>query len=383
MDLQRLLASPPPPGKNWPRAADWHQDEDGRLAVIRHGRGKRSLGLLAYGLRGLDERELHLVVPRQAVDATRARAAFLTATAYVHKAQAADIRDAEPRMTLTEATEFYRQLGEPSEPAKWQAATWEPWLKELVDWVESRRVERVRNSERHAWHYRGRQVLSVRSFAAGGYELIAGANSRTPVEDVPEPVILRTSAGGALTADKKAAVRSAVDAAIDRRRTGEDSRHREHLLQAAIGTEPALIGMTRLRREFAAWRPKYTPSRGRAFIDFLGRDVDRIGHVIETKVGSDAQLGIQALDHWAWADAHRAELAGYIDADPTKPFELDVVLGRRAEPLLHPAAAATLQALRREVNWRCHLVTDWDTIDTPHQLLTPQAEALAPRQLPA
>ena len=383
MDLQRLLASPPPPGRNWPRAAEWHQDEVGRLAVIRHGHGERSLGLLAYGLRGLDERELHLVVPRRAVDATRARAAFLTATVHVHKAQAAGIRDAESRMTLTEATEFYRQLGEPSEPAEWQAATWEPWLKELVDWVESRRVERVRNSEEHAWHYRGRQVFSVRRFASGGCKLTAGANFRAPSGAHPEPFEVRLSAGQELVPDKVKRVRCAVDSAIERRRTGEDDRHREHLLQAAIGTEPSLIGMTELRREVPAWRPKYPVNGGVARIDFLGRDVDRIGHVIETKVGSDAQLGIQALDHWAWGDAHRAELAGYIDADPTGPFELDVVLGRRAEPLLHPAAAATLQAFRREVNWRCHLVSDWDTIDTPHQLLTPQAEALAPRQLPA
>ena len=383
MELEGLHSCPPPVGGNWPRAAEWHQDNLCRLAVIRHGYGNRALEVLAYGLRGLDERELHLVVPRQAMDATRARAAFLTATVHVHKAQATGIRVAEPPMTLTEATEFYRQLGEPSEPAAWQAAAWEPWLKELVDWVESRRVERVRNSERHAWHYRGRQVLSVRSFASGGYELIAGANSQTPAKDQPAPVILRMSAGEALTAKQHEEVRSAVDRAIDHRRTGKDDRHREHLLQAAIGTDPALIGMTRLRREFAAWRPKYAPSRGRAFIDFLGRDVDRIGHVIETKIGPDAQLGIQALDHWAWADAHRAELADHIDADPTEPFALDLVLGRCSRPLLHPAAAATLQAFCREVNWRCHLVTDWDTIDTPYQLLSPQAEALAPRQLPA
>ena len=383
MKLERLLSSPPPVGRSWPRSAEWNQDDACRLAVIRHGFGNRSLELLAYGLQELNGRALHLVVPHQAVRAIRARAAFLTATVHVHKAQATGIRDAEPPMTRTEATEFYRQLGEPSEPAVWQAATWEPWLKELVDWVESRRVERVRNSERHAWHYRGRQVLSVRSFASGGYELIAGANSQTPAEEQQAPVIRRTSAGEALTAKQDEEVRSAVDRAIDRRRTGEDDRHREHLLQAAIGTEPALIGMTRLRREFAAWRPKYAPSRGRAFIDFLGRDVDRIGHVIETKIGPDAQLGIQALDHWAWADAHRAELADHIDADPTEPFELDLVLGRCAGPLLHPAAAATLQAFSREVNWRCHVVSDWDTIGTPHQLLSPQAEALAPRQLPA
>ena len=383
MELERLLSSPAPHGANWPKAAEWHEDASSRLAVCRPKQGAGSLGLLAYGLRRLEGRQLHLVVPQQAVTAIRARAAFLTPRVHVHRKQAKGWADAEPPMSVMEAKEFYRQLGKPVQAAAWETASWEPWLRDLVDWVDSRRVERVRNRERHAWHYRGRQVLSVRSFASGGYELIAGANSQTPAEEQQAPVIRRTSAGEALTAKQDEEVRSAVDRAIDRRRTGEDDRHREHLLQAAIGTDPALIGMTRLRREFAAWRPKYAPSRGRAFIDFLGRDVDRIGHVIETKIGPDAQLGIQALDHWAWADAHRAELADHIDADPTEPFALDLVLGRCSRPLLHPAAAATLQAFCREVNWRCHLVTDWDTIDTPHQLLSPQSEALAPRELPA
>jgi hypothetical protein len=186
-----------------------------------------------------------------------------------------------------------------------------------------------------------------------------------------------------ITPDEIDEIRSAVDRAIERRRIGDDDKHREHLLQAAIGTEPALIGMTQLRREVAAWRPRHKPGPGRAFIDFLGRDVDRIGHVIETKIAPDAQLGIQTLDHWAWADAHRTELSAHIDADSTRPFKLDLVVARASRPVLHPAVAATLEALRPGVDWRCHLVTDWDTVGSPRQLLTPRAEALPPRDLPA
>ena len=382
MELESLLSSPSPEGRNWSRAADRYEDDSCRLGVSRPRPGARSLELLAYGLQGLDGRELHLVVPKPAVEATRARAAFLAATVHVHRRRATGFGDAESPMSITEATRFYRRLGDPLEPAVWDAATWEPWIKDLVDWVESRRVERVRNSERHAWHYRGRQVLSVRSFADGGYELIAGANARTRTGDQPVPFKQRIAPGTALSADQVAEIRSTVDVAIERRRTGEDDKHREQLLQAAIGTEPGRIGMTHLRREVAAWRPKYETGRGRAFIDFVGCDVDRIGHVIETKIGPDAQLGLQALDHWAWANAHRVEIAEGITADPTSPFKLDIVLGRSAKPLLHPAATATLHALRDEVDWRCHLVDRWDTVTAPCELLALRAEALTPGALP-
>jgi hypothetical protein len=383
MELEAFLSGSSPARGRRSSAASWHEDDRRLVGVIRHGSGVRSLELLAFGLQGLDGRELHLVVPRRAVNATRARAASLTATVHVHPTQRTGIGDAEPPMSVAEATRYYRQLGKPSEPTAWETATWEPWLKDLADWVESRRVERVRNSQRHAWHYRGRQVLSVRRFAKGDSELVAGVNYRAPTGDQPAPVKLRVPAGQTLTPEEKTQVRSAVDQAIERRRTGVDDKHREHLLQAAIGTEPALIGMTHLRREVAAWRPRYEPSAGLAFVDLLGRDVDRVGHVIETKIAPDAQLGIQTLDHWAWADAYRTELAAHIDADPARPFKLDIVVARSSRPLLHPAAAATLEALHDDADWRCHLVTEWDTVETPRQLLTPQAEALPPRDLPA
>jgi hypothetical protein len=383
MELEAFLSGTSPARGRRSSAASWHEDAGRLLGVSRRGSGERLLELLAFGLQDLDGRELHLVLPRQAVNATRARAAFLNATVHVHKTHGTDVGDAEPPMTVPEATKFYRRLGKPSMPAAWETGDWEPWLEDLADWVESRRVERVRNSQRHAWHYRGRQVLSVRGFAKGGCELIAGANFKAPTGNQPAPVRLRIPAEESITTKQIAEVRSAVDRAIDRRRNGDDDKHREHLLQAAIGTEPALIGMTQLRREVAAWRPRHEPGPSRAFIDFLGRDVDRVGHIIETKIAPDAQLGLQTLDHWAWADAYRTELSAHIDADPTRPFKLDIVVARSSRPVLHPAAAATLEALRDDVDWRCHLVIDWDTIETPRQLLTPRSEALPARVLPA
>jgi hypothetical protein len=141
------------------------------------------------------------------------------------------------------------------------------------------------------------------------------------------PVRFDIPASSPLTAAQLEQIEAAVDTAIERRRSGQDAGHREHLLQAAIGTDPSLLGVTHLRRELPAWRPRQRPRSGRAFIDFIARDVDRVGHGIETKIGPDAQLGVQALDYWAWAEAHRAELAESIDADTNRPFELDIGLG--------------------------------------------------------
>jgi hypothetical protein len=383
MELEELRAGMTHPGGAWTQAATWYSDDQKLVAVSARGHRHRAIDLLAFGLQRLEGRELHLVVPRAAVNPTRARAAFLHPTVYVHVSQRTAIGDAEPPMSCQEANAFYRRLGDVAPTLEWDVSGWPPWLVDLVDWLESRRVERVRTTGLYTWHYRGRQILYVRPSQGGAYELIAGVNYSAPGNGRPPPVKFEISATGTLAPDELEQVKAALDAAIDRRRTGEDSGHREHLLQAAIGTDPSMIGMTNLRRELPAWRPKQKPRRGRGFIDFLARDVDRVGHVVETKVGPDAQLGIQAIDYWAWADAHREHLAGVLDADPERSFELDIVLGLSAKPALHPAAAATLRGLRHLIVWRCHTVRTWDTIAQPRQLLAPTADPLPHGRLPS
>jgi hypothetical protein len=387
VELEELRRGMSPARGSLTKSACWYEDDERLLGVSRHGSGDQALDLLAFGLQDLGGRTLQLVIPKAAARATRARAAWLTATVHVHQFHnrtvgAETVSVAQPASSPDESTRFFRLLGRPTPPPDpFDPAGSPDWLVELIDWIESRRVQRVRNSVLHAWHYRGRQVLSVRPFL-DGYKLVAGANYQKPTGRQPTPVTLHISATEPLTLAQTRKITEAVDEAIDRRRTGEDHGHGEHLLQAAIGTDPVLIGMTQLRRELYARRPRYKPNQGPAFIDFLGRDVDRVGHVIETKIGPDAQLGIQALDYWAWANAHRTVLAELIDAEPDCPFRLDLVLGRSPKTLLHLAAAATLDALHPEIDWRCHLVTDWDTLSQPKRLLTPKTDALPPRHLP-
>jgi hypothetical protein len=382
MSAQVLLEGLDRPAGAWPRMASWYANDRRLVAVSAHGRGNRSLDALAYGLAKLDGRELHLIVPNAAVAPLRARAAFLSSSVHVHATERASIGDGEQPMSRAEAVAFYRRLGPPEPSPNWDVSSWPASLVELVDWLESRRVERVRTTRDYTWHYRGRQVLYVRPGRPGTYVLIAGVNYQVPGDDQPAPVKLDVSASSPLTSARLEQVKIAVDEAIERRRNGRDDSNREHLLQAAIGTDPSLIGVSHLRRELPAWRPKVRPRRGRAFIDFIARDIDRVGHVVETKIGPDAQLGFQALDYWAWTEAHRAELADTIEADPNRPFELDIALGVSTKRVLHPAAAATLQAFDAGISWRCHLVDSWDTIEQPSQLLVPEAEPLPLRVLP-
>ncbi len=325
----------------------------------------------------LKGRDLHLTVPRAAVDVLRARAAFLDATVHVHPTRRTGFGDPEPPMTRTEATVFYRRLGDVTPSPRWDATGWPDWLVELIDWLESRRVERVRTTESHAWHYRGRQILHVRQAATdGAYCLTIGAPTTDGDRTVPRR--MRIAATDEPTPAEIEQTKHTVDLAIERRRTGADPGQRERLLQAAIGTDPSLLGLTRLHREVPVWRPGQQPRCQRGFVDFLGRDVTRTGHVIEMKRGPDPQLGIRALDYWAWTDAHRDELAALLDADADRPFELDLVLGRTERPLLHPAAAATLPRLTPDIVWRCHLVTDWDTIAHPRPAPQPDHRTTAP-----
>jgi hypothetical protein len=382
MELEAFRAGLTPARGRRSRAACWHEDDRRLVGMSRRRFGHLSLEMLAFGLQGLNGRALHLVVPERAVAVLRARAAWLNAQVHVHRSHGEVVGAAQAAMSPPEASDFFRILGRPTPRLAFDVVAWPVWLVELAGLLENRDVERTQTTRAFVWRYRGRQVLSVRPARAGALELTAGADLPSFGSNRPNPIHRTVTAGTTLTSRELEEIRTAIETAIDRRRTGKDIGHRERLLQATIGSQPALIGMTRLEREVPAWRPRLRPRRGRAFIDLLGRDVDGTGHVIETKIRLDPQLGIQALDYWAWADAHRTRLAESTDADPSRRFELDLVLGCSTQSQLHHAAAATLQALSSEVSWRCHLVTEWDTTAEPERPRTPRAESLVPRQLP-
>ena len=279
MDLEELVPGSVRAKGVRSRRGSWYGDDDRLVATSAHGHGDQATDLLAQGLQHLEGRDLHLVVPRPAVDVLRARAALLDATVYVHPTRRTGLGDPEPPMTRTEATAFYRRLGDVTPPPRWDAIGWPNWLVELIDWLESRRVERVRTTEAHAWHYRGRQILHVRQAATdGSYSLTIGAPTTNGERTAPRRQRIAATDGLAPTAVEQ--VKQTVDLAIERRRTGADAGHRERLLQAAIGTDPSLLGLTHLHREVPVWRPGQQPRRQRGFVDFLGRDVTRTGQLL-------------------------------------------------------------------------------------------------------
>lgn len=362
------------PGGLWTSLAQWRGDDRTLVALCPDADPIRATKVLAYGLEQLHGRALHIGVPAAAVPAMRHRAALLTAdiTTFEH-ADDGRIQQVPPS-SQAESLRWFGSLGKVRAVKDVDSFDGPPWLLELIDWLESRRVERVRPKHSWAWHYRGRQVLQVKE-SGGRYKLVAGVAYSKPTQEQPAPVHIESSASRGLASQDLERVREAVDAAIERRRVGDDKGHREHLLQAALGVDPALIGLTRLLREYPAWRPGSDDVGGQGFIDFLGVDIDDGLHVVETKIGPDPTLGLQGLDYWAWVTSHKDAITKELGIHPQdpRPVTLDYVVACSDKALLHRAAAQTSDALHTDIPWRFHVITDWDTVARPGRLLRPRA----------
>ena len=369
-----LLGGGTPPSGRWTTIAQWRTTGDSLVAVFDYPDPSYALGLLPYALERLGGRDLQVAVPTDAVEATRHRAAMLTADIEVLEQVGAEVRPV-PASTSGDALVWYAKRGPVTDVVGVDEFNGPPWLVDLVDWLESRRVERIRRSQYWSWHYRGRQILRIGK-SGGTYRLLAGVAYAKPREDQPAPVRVEAAADPGPTAQEIETIKEALDRAIERRRVGVDRGHREHLLQAALAVDPSILAMTRLVREFPAWRPSLSDAGGRGFIDFLGVDVDGGLHVIETKIGPDPMLGLQGLDYWAWVTAHKDEVSACLGLEPSEePVGLHYVIATSGKTLIHQAAAETMRRLGPDIPWRCHVITDWNTVDRPRRLLRPQPVA--------
>lgn len=372
MDAAELFAGRAKPSGTWTTLADWREDDTSLVARATPEAGADAVRILAYGLQHLGTRRLELALPPKAARITRFRAAFLNANIVVHEDRHGRLTTTEP-VDSAEAVAWYGRLG-PVRPLKDpQDFDGPTWLRDLVDWVESRRVERMRRAY-WAWHYRGRQVLKVSVKRSGEVTLTAGVNYSRPTGDQPKPFVKSWSRDESPSTTEIRMIREAVDLAIERRRVGLDDTHREHIMQAALGTEPGLLGLTHLYREFPAWRPAVAKAAS-SYIDFVGVDLHGGLHVVETKIGHDPMLGLQGLDYWAWVQAHQDAAARRLDPadEGALDVQLHVVLGCSPKGLIHPAARATLERLdTRVVPWQCHVIDDWDSTARTALLTRPQ-----------
>lgn len=182
----------------------------------------------------------------------------------------------------------------------------------LVAWADAHPhlVPIVRESYR-SWHVLGRCVLKLQRGASGTVDMVAGV----PFEVRP---------GWAQAADERrldgpvegvalTRLQALVEAFVSARLDGRDAAGAEHILQARLATPEgrAALGVVGpLLREVPASRP----CQRRAYIDLLGVGPDGRLLIVETKLGRDHGVVLQALDYWIWASARLRELRAHLEA---------------------------------------------------------------------
>jgi hypothetical protein len=175
-----------------------------------------------------------------------------------------------------------------------------------------------------SWHYEGLQVLQV-SETKSGLRIRAGVQYRTqqPGREVFDKTFICAPSPAEV-----AVINAKVALAIE---DGGSltSQMREHKLQAILKGQPDVLGLTDLWREFPGWRglttSSTTPAGRPGFIDFLGVDAAGVLHVVETKIGHDPKVVLQALDYAIWVRANDTAIRTRLKAEghiiPTPPAE--------------------------------------------------------------
>ena len=144
-------------------------------------------------------------------------------------------------------------------------------------------------------------------------------------------------------------------------------------MQATLASQATDLGMTTLLREFPAYRGldgSRAEGRGRrGFIDFLAIDSQGRFHIVETKVGHDPRVVLQALDYAIWVRANETELRARLRAEgldvPTpKPstddrLHLHLVLAPGKNGIaFNGYLAPQIDALTGDCSVQVHLVPD-------------------------
>lgn len=333
------------------RVRAFTDSRDDRLTVVvgSHEPAKDSELALPYALALLGERELRLVLPAGTEWPTLARVPWLDADirVFVHDDDdPVSVREVPiPQRAAALATHddalvtHIHDLGHRAD-----------LVSELVEWADHHpELVTAHRSGALGWHCRGRSVLDIRRTRAG--VAVRGGVASKSGDYGP----LVEHEFGAMGDDPatSAAVIAAAEAAIQARLSGDDAGHREHRFQARLAHSDMAgrLGLREMLREFPAFRPG-VDKPGRGYLDFLAAGDDGRAHVVETKIGHDPMIALQALDYWVWAEAHRSELAAMLGTDPDRSARVDLVVHRdEGRPLVDRFTAAVLERLDRSVRW--------------------------------
>ena len=230
-----------------------------------------------------------------------------------------------------------------------------PWVERLVEHPSLATTPKHALANYLSWHHKGLQVLRV-SHARGGVRIQAGVQYSTPQ---PDHSLYNTVLTGPITDEQLDLAVAAVKGSI--KTDGSlTNKQLEHRLQASMNQNPPeALGLAHLAREYAGYRGPGRPG----FIDFLGCDDEGTLHVVETKIGQDPRVVLQALDYGIWVQANEATIRASrpswpVPSQPTG-MRLDYVLAAKPkETALSGYIAGQLEALAEDITWRVFVVDD-------------------------
>jgi len=372
----RTPVTPFAPGPRLSRHAHWFVAEDDSILVaVVTTEEKYTVAdeVLAYALAWQGDRDLHLVLPKTMVPTTVTRLPWISSPVKVWSHAGGDLTEVRT-LARIEVLERLRPL-RPRVSKRFELS------EEHQQWICDITPSDLDAHDRSylSWHHRGLQVLKI-STRRGGLRIQAGVQySGRSVTVAPYDRTFDRAPTGTEVAEINAEVAAAVAADGSR-----SSRMREHRMQATLAYQAADLGLKALHREFPAYRgldgsPSPRPGRP-GYIDFLGVDAQEQFHVIETKIGHDPRVVLQALDYAIWVQAHEPDLRRGMGLDASdaghSPHarlpQMHLILGADSKGLaFNGYLAPQLEALSGDCRVRVQLVPDVEA--TPLQL-----QALAP-----
>lgn len=361
------------PGKAMSRFSRWYTDDEDELlvAVVAPTELPTSVDeVLAFGLAWQADRELLLVLSPEHCRLVLPRLAWVGTPVRVWEYDHTFMPCPTPVPSRAEVLSAVRSGQPVRPPVRYQLSPEHlDWLQPLLTYTERANLTRHEQRSYLSWHSRGLQVLRV-ARSRGGLELLVGVRYSKPTPDMP-PVLPPIRIKSTLSSDELAQITEAIEIAVGDGGRSLTSDQLEHRLQASLeaGGRQAL-GLTHLSREHPAHRGHGRPG----FIDFLGADARGALHVVETKIGHDPRVVLQALDYGIWVAAHEAQLrkdTGW-DGPRDGQLRLDLVLAPklpstkkissgapvRTIPAVNPYIAPQLEALATDVHWRVFTVAD-------------------------
>lgn len=295
------------PGKAMTKFAHWFTDADDSavVAVVTPGE-KPTAGdeVLAYGLAWQHNRDLILVLPDNMTVEAQTRVAWMDTEIRLWQHDGTGDPRPVPKASRFQLLSHLRGL----QPRESKTVVLGGEHEEWIGGIDTSGLIEHNRSYR-SWHHDGLQVLKA-SKTRAGLRIQAGVQyGGTNPPEGREPFDKVFS--GPPTPGEFAVINAKVRLAVEDDGS-QTSEMGEHKMQAILNGQAEDLGLVALWREFPAWRGLTSSTMGGTgrpgYIDFLGADANGVLHVVETKIGHDPKVVLQALDYAIWVKANDAAI---------------------------------------------------------------------------